>query len=96
MIIPFSIQEARSKRPPRMYESYFIARCEDFAIMQVTTPSTHNPQPFLKSEKESLYLPKEMSAVQIDYTTYYYTKETDLPGKFQFICSFMPLTHWTV
>eukprot|EP00111_Clytia_hemisphaerica_P007740 TCONS_00022484-protein len=71
--------EARSKRPPRMYESYFLVRCEDYSIMQVTTPSTHNPQPFLKSAKESLFLPKEMPAIQLDHTTYYYTGSTDLP-----------------
>jgi len=48
--------------------------------MQVTTPSTQNPEPFLGSEKESLFLPKDMSAIQLDYTTYYYVGETALPG----------------
>jgi len=77
--VTFLIQESRNK-PPRMYESYFLVRCQDYTIMQVTTPSTQNPEPFLGSEKESLFLPKDMSAIQLDYTTYYYVGETALPG----------------
>lgn len=78
-IIPL-LQGATQKPRARMYESYILASCEDYNILQVTTPTTSNPKSFIASEKESLFLPKEMPSIQIDYTTYYYTSQSDLPG----------------
>lgn len=67
-------------RKPTMYESFIIASCRDFQIMQVTTAKSVNPQRFLSSEKGSLFLPPEMSAVHFDHTTYYYSGHNELPG----------------
>lgn len=64
-----------------MYESCFVVNCQDFDIMQVTTSRTLEPKPFLSSEKESLFLPKEMSALHVDHTTYYYTEDETLLGR---------------
>lgn len=74
-----------------MYESYILLSCEDYKIMQVTTPTTSDPKPFVSSEKESLFLPKEMPSIQVDYTTYYYTTESDLPGEFDHARTFQRL-----
>lgn len=70
---------AQQARKPTMYESFIIASCRDFQIMQVTTAKSVNPQRFLSSEKGSLFLPPEMSAVHFDHTTYYYSGHNELP-----------------
>ena len=63
-----------------MYESFFIVSCQNFQIMQVTNSKSFEPLPFLCSEKEALFLPKDMSAVHIDYTEYYFMGSTDMLG----------------
>ncbi|XP_065646748.1 bridge-like lipid transfer protein family member 3B isoform X2 [Hydra vulgaris] len=62
-----------------LYESFFVINCSDFKIMQVTTSKTMENKPFLSSEKEALYLPKEMPAIYIDHSMYYYAQNVNLP-----------------
>lgn len=71
-------QNVKKQRRYVMYESCFVVNCQDFDIMQVTTSRTLEPKPFLSSEKESLFLPKEVSALHVDHTTYYYTEDETL------------------
>ena len=70
----------QGRQQPVMYESYVIASCQNFQIMQVTTVNTLDPKPVLSSEKAALYLPVEMSAFTVDHTSYYYTGKVDIPG----------------
>ncbi|XP_032240732.2 UHRF1-binding protein 1-like [Nematostella vectensis] len=68
------------RRPVFMYETCMLIRCDEFAVMPVTTYNQHNEgNPFLSSDKKALYLPTDMPAFQIDYTQYYYPGEITSP-----------------
>ena len=80
-----------------MFESFFLVSAQKFEIMEVTTTGREEPKPFLGSDKESLFLPDEMNAFFLDYTTYYYMGGLHLPGiiilmiRFKLLCMFRRL-----
>ena len=63
-----------------MYESFFLISCSKFAIMQVSTADRQEPQAFLSSDKESLFLPDDMDSFLLDFTSYYFIGYRNLPG----------------
>ncbi|KAK3746692.1 hypothetical protein QZH41_018916 [Actinostola sp. cb2023] len=66
-------QPQNQRRPVFMYENCYLIRCEEFSVMPVTTNnSPKEGVAFLSSDKKALYLPTDMPAFQVDYTTYYY------------------------
>jgi len=64
---------------PMMYESFFLISCSKFAIMQVSTADRQEPQAFLSSDKESLFLPDDMDSFLLDFTSYYFIGYRNLP-----------------
>eukprot|EP00794_Sanderia_malayensis_P017924 gene17924-19706_t len=76
---PQHSRNASHTRRPIMHESYFVISCCSFAIMEVTTGDRQEPRPFLSSEKEALFLPADMNAIFLDFTSYYFLGQRPLP-----------------
>ena len=63
-----------------MYESFFLISCTKFVIMEVSTNDRQDTKPFLSSDKEALFLPEDMNAFLLDFTSYYFIGYSNLPG----------------
>ena len=84
LIALFSLQLSKTTgayRRPIMYESFFLISCSKYSIMQVTTSDRQEPQSFLSSDKESLFLPDDMDSFLFDFTSYYFIGYRNLPGR---------------
>uniref|UniRef100_H3BBF0 Bridge-like lipid transfer protein family member 3B n=1 Tax=Latimeria chalumnae TaxID=7897 RepID=H3BBF0_LATCH len=75
--LPLSAQQPKTK----LMSSSIVVRVADFNIYQVSTAEQRrsSPKTMISCNKRSLYLPKEMQAVHIEFTEYYFPDGKDFP-----------------
>nr|XP_033808824.1 UHRF1-binding protein 1-like isoform X2 [Geotrypetes seraphini] len=74
---PSLLQQSEAK----LMSSSVVVQLADFNIYQVSTADQcrSSPKALISCNKKTLYLPKEMSAIHIEFTEYYFPDAKDFP-----------------